>query len=78
MNILPPSYQTHLKSQLGTSQYLLLVLLIGLLQGIKQVKLETLASALPLPILFESKPVVICSGVKPSFFAAVCGNFTLG
>lgn len=55
MNILPQSYQTHLKSQLENSQYLLLILLIQLLQVIKQVKLETLASNLPLPILFESR-----------------------
>jgi Transposase DDE domain len=55
MNILPQSYQTHLKSQLETSQYLLLTLLVQLLQVIKQVKLETLASNLPLPILFESR-----------------------
>lgn len=55
MNILSQSYQTHLKSQLEDSQYLLLMLLIQLLQVIKQVKLETLASNLPLPILFESR-----------------------
>jgi hypothetical protein len=55
MNILSQSYQTHLKSQLEDSQYLLLVLLIQLLQVVKQVKLETLASTLPLPILFESR-----------------------
>ena len=55
MNIIPQSYQTHLKSQLPTAQYLLLTLLVQLLQVIKQVKLETLASNLPIPILFESR-----------------------
>jgi hypothetical protein len=55
MNILPQSYQTHLKNQLQPAQYLLLKLLVQLLQVIKQVKLETLASSLSLPILCESR-----------------------
>jgi len=41
----PPSYQTHLQSQLNRAEYLLLTLLINLLQSIKQVKLEALATA---------------------------------
>lgn len=49
------SYQTHLQSQLNRSEYLLLTMLLNLLQSIKQVKLETLATALPLPITFESR-----------------------
>jgi len=53
--MLPPSYQTHLQSQLNRAEYLLLTLLINLLQSIKQVKLEALATALPLPITFESR-----------------------
>jgi hypothetical protein len=52
---MPPFYQEHLKSQLSRSQYLLLSCLIHLLQTIKQVRLETLATALPLPIRFESR-----------------------
>lgn len=55
MTMLPPSYQTHLQSQLNRAEYLLLTLLVNLLQSIKQVKLETLATALPLPITFNSR-----------------------
>jgi len=50
-----PFYQTHLQSQLNRADYLLLTLLVNLLQSIKQVKLETLATALPLPITFNSR-----------------------
>lgn len=53
--MLPAFYQTHLQSQLTRSQYLLLCCLIQLLQTIKQVRLEALATALPLPIRFESR-----------------------
>jgi len=53
--MLPVFYQTHLKSQLSLSEYLLLKILINVLQSIKKVSLETLATALPLPILFESR-----------------------
>jgi len=52
--MLPPSYQTHLQSQLNRAEYLLLTLLINLLQSIKQVKLEAWLG-LPLPITFESR-----------------------
>jgi len=54
MTMLPPSYQTHLQSQLNRAEYLLLTL-INLLQSIKQVKLEALATALPLPITFSRR-----------------------
>lgn len=50
-----PFYQTHLQSQLNRADYLLFTLLVNLLQSIKQVKLEALATALPLPITFESR-----------------------
>lgn len=53
--MLPVFYQTHLKSQLKLPEYLLLKILINVLQSIKSVSLETLATALPLPILFESR-----------------------
>lgn len=53
--MLSPTYQTHLKSQLTTAQYLLLSLLVTVLQSVKSVRLETLATSLPLPILFESR-----------------------
>jgi len=47
-----PFYQTHLQSQLNRA---VTTLLVNLLQSIKQVKLETLATALPLPITFNSR-----------------------
>jgi Transposase DDE domain len=53
--MLPQFYQTHLKNQLGNSHYLFVTLLIEILQVCKQVKLETLATHLPIPILFESR-----------------------
>lgn len=53
--MLPRFYQTHLRSILNANQYILLNLLVELLQGQKQVRLERLAANLPLPILFESR-----------------------
>ena len=53
--MMSPFYQTHLQSQLNRAEYLLLSMLVNLLQALKQVKLETLATALPLPITFESR-----------------------
>jgi hypothetical protein len=53
--MLPEFYQKHLETQLKKADYLVLVILINLLQSIKQVNLEKLATALPLPILFESR-----------------------
>jgi hypothetical protein len=55
MKMLPTLYQNHLQNQLSKSQLLLLNILINLLQEIKQVNLEKLATALPLPILFHSR-----------------------
>ncbi len=52
--MLPVLYQTHLKSQLKLPEYLMLKILINLLQSIKKVNLD-LATALPLPIIFESR-----------------------
>jgi hypothetical protein len=52
---MPPFYQTYLQSQFTQAEYLRLSCLIQLLQTLKQVRLETLATALPLPILFESR-----------------------
>ena len=48
-------YQIHLKNQLESSELLFFNLLINVLQNIKEVSLEKLATALPLPILFESR-----------------------
>ena len=52
--MLPEFYQNHLKSQLTLAEYIFLKILLHLLQSIKKVSLEKLASALPLPIKFES------------------------
>jgi hypothetical protein len=48
-------YQTHLQSQLNRSNFLLLSCLVQLLQSVKQVRLETIATHLPLPVTFESR-----------------------
>ncbi len=53
--MLPKFYQIHLKSQLNLAEYIFLRILLSLLQSIKQVNLETLANALPIPIIFESR-----------------------
>lgn len=53
--MLPLFYQTHLQNHLSLAEYLLLQILINLLQSIKKVSLETLATSLPIPILFESR-----------------------
>lgn len=53
--MMPTFYQTHFKSQLTLSDYLMLKILINLLQLIKKVNLEALATALPFPIIFESR-----------------------
>jgi hypothetical protein len=48
-------HQKLLERELGRPQYLLLLLIVGILQKLKQVKLEILAESLPLPIKFESR-----------------------
>ncbi len=53
--MIPEFYKNHLKSQLSTSEFIFLKILINLLQSIKKVNLEQLANALPLPIKFESR-----------------------
>jgi hypothetical protein len=53
--MLPKFYQTHLKSQLTATEYLFLNILITILQSVKKVNLEVLATALPIPITFESR-----------------------
>lgn len=55
LKMLPPLYQTNLENQLSESELLFLNLLINVLQDIKEVSLEKIANALPLPILFESR-----------------------
>ncbi|NEO41031.1 MAG: hypothetical protein F6J90_33750 [Moorea sp. SIOASIH] len=48
-------YQKILQNQLHHNRYLLVTLVVASLQLLRQVKLEVLAQALPLPILFESR-----------------------
>ncbi|GAA6623030.1 hypothetical protein NUACC26_088550 [Scytonema sp. NUACC26] len=55
MTMIPLFYQTHLKSQFSPTEYLLLTILINVLQLVKKVSLEALATALPIPITFESR-----------------------
>lgn len=50
MIMLPVFYQTHLKSQFNPAEYIFLKILITVLQSIKKVSLEALATALPIPI----------------------------
>ena len=53
--MLPPLYQTHLENQLAPSELLFFDLMINVLQNVKEVSLEKIATALPIPILFESR-----------------------
>jgi hypothetical protein len=55
MKMLPPFYQKALEKQLKPTEVLFLNLLINVIQDIKEVSLEKIANALPLPILFESR-----------------------
>jgi hypothetical protein len=53
--MLPSTYQIILESQLGRENYLLLNILITLLQSMRLVSLEKLATGLPIPIKFASR-----------------------
>ena len=53
--MIQPLYQIHLKNQLEPSELLFFNILINVLQNIKEVSLEKIATALPIPILFESR-----------------------
>ncbi len=53
--MLHPLYQNHLENQLESSELLVFNILISVLQNIKEVSLEKIATALPIPILFESR-----------------------
>lgn len=48
-------YQKVLEKELGRARYLLLLIMVGTLQIVKEAKLEILAEAIPIPILFESR-----------------------
>ncbi|MDV3000643.1 MAG: hypothetical protein N5P05_002249 [Chroococcopsis gigantea SAG 12.99] len=53
MQMIPSFYQSHLKSQLSVAEYLLLNILVNVIQLIKEVNLESIANALPIPILLK-------------------------
>ena len=53
--MLPTFYQNYLENQLEPSELLVFNILINVLQNIKEVSLEKIATALPIPILFESR-----------------------
>ena len=48
-------YSEHLTTYLSKTEYLMLSIILNLLQIFRKVKLEELAKAFPLPILFESR-----------------------
>lgn len=48
-------YEASLKRTLNQAQYLLLILLVGCLQKLQDMRLERIAEALPIPILMESR-----------------------
>ena len=53
--MLPPLYQTHLENKLEPSEFLFFNILINILQELREISLEKIATALPIPILFESR-----------------------
>lgn len=53
--MIPELYHAHLSEKLTPSNYLLTILLIHVVQSIKEVTLETIATKLPMPIKFESR-----------------------
>ena len=53
--MIPSIYQSYIEQQLSARQSLLLSLLVSVLHTIRDVRLEVIAEALPLPILFESR-----------------------
>ncbi|NEP34063.1 MULTISPECIES: hypothetical protein [Moorena] len=55
---------THRKNKLHYTRYLFLTLVVASLQLLRHVKLEVLAEALPLAILFESRPSEITSSIS--------------
>lgn len=53
--MIPSIYQGSIRRHLSERDYSLLALVVSILQTIRDVRLETVAEALPLPILFESR-----------------------
>ena len=52
--MLPTFYQTHLRKQLTSAQFILLTILLSLIQSEKQVRLERLVRVFPYPITTKS------------------------
>jgi hypothetical protein len=50
--MIPESYHAHLSEKLTHSNYLLTILLIQVVQSIKEVTLESIATKLAMPIKF--------------------------
>jgi len=53
--MLPVFYQTYLESELSSSDYAFLKIIIIVLQTVRKIAVESLATQLPLPIEFESR-----------------------
>ena len=53
--MIPTFYQTHLKKQLTSAQFLVMTTLLSVMQSEKQVRLERLARVFPYPITTESR-----------------------
>ncbi|MCW6052818.1 hypothetical protein K4039_22765 [Lyngbya sp. CCAP 1446/10] len=53
--MIPELYHAHLSEKLTPSNYLLTILLIQVVQSIKEVTLESIATKLGMPIKFESR-----------------------
>ena len=53
--MLPVFYQTYLEKQFSPSECLFLNIIITVLQSIQNIALESLATKLPIPIVFESR-----------------------
>ncbi|MCC3537575.1 MAG: hypothetical protein JGK03_26090 [Microcoleus sp. PH2017_25_DOB_D_A] len=53
--MIPELYHAHLSEKLTRSNYLLAILLIQVVQLIKEVTLESIATKLAMPIKFESR-----------------------
>jgi hypothetical protein len=53
--MMPELYHTHLSEKLTSANYLLTILLIEVVQSIKEVTLESIATKLAVPIKFESR-----------------------
>ena len=67
--MIPPIYQSYIEQRLSARQRLLLSLLVSVLHIIRDVRLETIAEALPLPILFESRRKKFNGSLRWGMFA---------